>query len=253
MAPVFFKIGNFVVYWYGVMIAIAIIVSSFLFEKFAKEKSYPDNTLERIIFITVFYGLIGARLLSVLINYHYYSAHPFEVLNIRDGALSMEGAVILALISLIIFLKAHKLNVLPTLDMVSLSAPVGQAIGMLGCFLGGCFYGIKTTGIWGVKIPFLAYKVYPVSLFELAGNLIIFLILFLFYMEKHKDGEIVGWYLILYGILRYGLDGLRGDLIPTSFFNLYPAQIFGGILFLIGAFWIFSIMRSKNENYDSVK
>lgn len=230
--------------------AIAIITSCLIFQKLAKEKSYPDRIIEKIIFIAIFYGLIGARLLSVFINYHYYISHPFEIFNIRDGALSMEGAIIFAIIFIPVFLNIYKVNIFSTLDMISLSAPIGQAIGMIGCFLGGCFYGIKTTSIFGIKLPFLSYNVYPVSLFELIGNLIIFLILFLFYKEKHKDGEIVGWYFILYGSLRYGLDGFRGDLIPTSFLNLYTTQIFGIIVFFIGAFWIFRLMISKNQPYS---
>jgi phosphatidylglycerol:prolipoprotein diacylglycerol transferase len=248
MAPVLFKIGNFVIYWYGIMLAIGIVISSLIFQNLAKEKlSLNATDIYKIIFITIFYGIVGARLVSVLINYHYYISHPFEIFNIRDGALSMEGSVIVALIALISFLNIYKTNVFATLDILSLSAPIGQAIGMFGCFLGGCFYGIKTTSNWGIRFPFLLYKVYPVALFELIGNLIIFLILFLFYKGKHKDGEIIGWYLILYGSLRYGLDGLRGDLIPTSFFNLYTTQILGVIIFLIGAFWIFRLMMVKNE------
>ncbi len=252
MAPVLFKIGDFVVYWYGVMIAIAIVISSIIFQKFAEEKSYPAHIIGKIIFITIFYGLIGARLFSVFINYHYYMIHPLEILNIRDGALSMEGAIIFALIAIPIFSKIYKLNALSTLDLASLSAPVGQAIGMFGCFLGGSFYGTKTTSAWGIKMPFLSYNVFPVSLLELAANLLLFLILFLFYRGKHKEGEIVGWYLILYGILRYGLDRFRGDLISTSFLGLYSTQVFGIILFLIGILWIFRLMMVKNEN-DIIK
>ena len=133
------------------------------------------------------------------------------------------------------------------LDMIAICAPVGQAIGRIGCFLNGCCYGSETQGWWGVKFSCLENPVHPTELYLSAGDLLVFFILYLFYREKHQEGEITGWYLIFFGSLRYGIDFLRGDLIPNSI-GLYPTQIFAAAVFLIGAFWIFSITFRKKPS-----
>ncbi|MCL5674241.1 MAG: prolipoprotein diacylglyceryl transferase [Candidatus Omnitrophica bacterium] len=250
MYPIFLVIHGFVIYWYGVMIAIGVYVSFFIFQKLAKKKSYPENTIEKIFFIVVISGVIGGRLLHVLVNPHYYFSHPIEIPDIRKGGLAIQGALMLPFISLIIFLRKNKtINLLVLFDMLAISVPVGQAIGRLADFMNGNCYGLATTGIFAVQFPELTYPVYPTQLFESFANLMIFLVLYLFlYRRPHKNGEVIGWYFILYGALRVGLDFLRGDLVSSSFFGLYATQIFGLIFFIAGAAWIIYLQFLKSNN-----
>ncbi len=249
MYPIFLVIHGFVIYWYGVIIAIGVYVSFFIFQKIAKKELYSESTIEKIFLIVVISGVIGGRLLHVLVNPHFYFSHPIEILEIRKGGLAIQGALMLPFIALIIFLRKNKtLNVLKVFDMLAIAVPVGQAIGRLADFMNGNCYGLPTSGIFAVQFPELTYPVYPTQLFESFGCFIIFLLLYLFlYRKPHKNGEILGWYFILYGALRANLDFLRGDLIPSHFFGLYATQIFGIVFFVFGAAWVLYLTFSKSN------
>jgi prolipoprotein diacylglyceryl transferase len=252
MYPIFLVIHGFVIYWYGVVIAISVYVSFFIFQKLAQKESYSENTIEKIFFIVVISGVIGGRLLHVLVNPHYYFSHPGEILDIRQGGLAIQGALMLPFISVMVFLRKNKkINLLILLDILAICVPIGQAIGRLADFMNGNCYGLPTTGIFAVQFPELTYSVYPTQLFESFGNFIIFLILYFFIFRKsHKNGEVVGWFFILYGALRMNLDFLRGDLTagPVSWtFGLYATQIFGIIFFVFGSAWILYLQFSKSH------
>jgi phosphatidylglycerol:prolipoprotein diacylglycerol transferase len=246
MHPVCFKIGSFVVYWYGVFVATGIIVASLIFQSQARKKGYSDDVSGQIILFTIIAGIIGARLVHVLSYFHYYARNPVEIIMIRNGGLAIQGGILFGIFGLIFAAKRAKVNVLQTFDMVAMVVPVGQAIGRIGCLFHGCCYGKPTDKWFAIKFPFLDTPVHPTEIYYFFGDLLIFFILYLFSKDKHQDGEIAAWYFIFFGSLRYWVDYFRGDLIRGSL-GFYPTQIYGIICFLIGALWIFRIFFSRQK------
>lgn len=246
MHPVCFKIGSFVVYWYGVFVAFGVVIASVLFQKKARENGISDNISNTIIFYTIISGLVGARLVHVLSYSNYYMRNPLEIIMIRNGGLAIQGGILFGLLGLIYAAKKTGMSVLKVTDMVVLYVPLGQAIGRIGCFLHGCCYGKSSNHWFSVKFPFLENSVHPTELYYFAGDLIIFFLLRVFSKDKQKDGETTAWYFIFFGALRYWVDQFRGDLIAGTT-GFYPTQIYGIICFLIGAFWIFRIFFSVRK------
>jgi len=248
MHPVCFKIGNFVIYWYGVMVAIGVFLSSFLFTKYAKKCGYSEKVISQIVFWTVIVGIIGGRLFHIIAHYPYYHRHPFEILNIRNGGLAVQGAILSSLLFLIIYLNVKRIGVMRILDIMAVFVPLGQAIGRIGCFLNGCCYG-KPTDLWiGVKFPFLEKKVHPTQLYYSFLYFILFLILYNISRKERKDGEIVGIYLVCFGLIRYFVDFLRGDLLPTIF-GLKLTQFIGIFIFMVGSILLSVIFLRIDTTY----
>jgi len=244
--PVCLKIGNFVIYWYGVFVALGIIVSSFVFQLKARKTGYSDEISGKIIFYTVLSGIIGARIVHVLAYFHYYMRNPVEIIMLRNGGLAIQGGILAGLLGLIYISKKLNVNVRQNLDMVASVVPLGQAIGRIGCLFHGCCYGKPSTHWFSIKFPFLETRVHPTEIYYFIGDLAIFFLLYLFSRDKHQDGEIAAWYLIFFGSLRYWIDHFRGDLIP-GMFGFYQTQIYGIICFLIGAFWIFRLFFANQK------
>jgi len=240
------KIGNFVIYWYGVFVALGIIVSSFVFQLKARKTGYSDEISGKIIFYTVLSGIIGARIVHVLAYFHYYMRNPVEIIMLRNGGLAIQGGILAGLLGLIYISKKLNVNVRQNLDMVASVVPLGQAIGRIGCLFHGCCYGKPSTHWFSIKFPFLETRVHPTEIYYFIGDLAIFFLLYLFSRDKHQDGEIAAWYLIFFGSLRYWIDHFRGDLIP-GMFGFYQTQIYGIICFLIGAFWIFRLFFANQK------
>jgi phosphatidylglycerol:prolipoprotein diacylglycerol transferase len=246
--PVFFKIGNFVIYWYGVMVAFGVFVSTWLFQRDSIKEGYNEKLISQLIFGIILTGIIGARFLHILVNLPYYFLHPIEIFKIRNGGLAVEGAIIFSLIFIIIFTKIKNISTTKLLDLISIYVPIGQAIGRIGCFLNGCCYGKKTDFFLGVKFPFLEKKVHPTELYYSFSYVLLFILLKKVSKKfKIGDGFIFSFYLIGFSFIRYFIDFLRGDLKKTSF-GLYPTQLIAIFIFLIGGiFIIFKILKRGGE------
>lgn len=244
MHPVCFKIGDFIVFWYGVFVALGVIVTSFLFQHEAKRSGYSDEVSGKIIFYTVVAGIIGARIAHVLSYSHYYIRNPIEIIMIRNGGLAIQGGILFGMFGLIIAAKKTGANVMKLFDMIAKYLPIGQAIGRIGCLLHGCCYGIPSDRWFSIKFSFLEKTVHPTQIYYFIGDIIIFFILYFFARDKQNDGEITAWYFIFFGAFRYWIDQYRGDLIPGTL-GFYPTQIYGILCFLIGALWIFRISIIK--------
>ena len=245
MHPVLFKIDNFAVYSYGVVIAFSIFLTSFLILHHGRKEGLSEETLLNIIFLIIVSGLFGARLLHILVHFSYYFRHPLEVIAIRHGGMAVQGGVIFGLTAGILFLRRTNLPTLKVLDLLALYFPLGQAIGRLGCFLNGCCYGKETNFFLSVRFPFDNVSRHPTQIYYCLSNLFVFLVLFFLWKGKRKNGTILLIYFMLYSISRYGIDFLRGNLEPL-FLSLYPTQVISFFIFLIaGGFFIFQIIRGN--------
>ena len=102
-----FRIFNFPVYYYGIILAFAILTGVYtaylLYKNF-----YDEVNAKKIIDFSPFIiiiGIIGARLYYCCVNFSYYINHPFEMFNIRQGGLSIHGMIIIGILSLFVFSK----------------------------------------------------------------------------------------------------------------------------------------------------
>ncbi len=119
------------------------------------------------------------------------------------------------------------------------SFSVAQAIGRIGCFCGGCCYGLPSD-CFGFKFPpgALPYQKYgdipliPIQLLESAYLLLVFLVLF----RKIPFRIRAAWYLILMPTGRFLFEFLRGDNRGDicGFYRLSPAQLISIVLFIAG-------------------
>jgi len=243
--PIFFKIGDFVIYCYGVMVAFGVFTSVWLFQKESFKEGYEEKLISQLIFGIILTGILGARFLHILVNLPYYFLHPLEIIKIRNGGLAVEGAIIFSLIFIIIFTKIKNLPTAKLLDLISIYVPIGQAIGRIGCFLNGCCYGKETHFFLSVKFSFLEKRVHPTQLYYSFLYLLLFLILKKVSKRvKIGDGFIFLFYLIGFSLIRYFIDFLRGDLKET-FFGLYATQLIAIFIFLIGG--IFIILKNLKK------
>lgn len=245
MHPVFIKIGSFVIYWYGVMIALGVFISSAVFQKFALKEGYTRKEISETIFWVVVWGILGGRIFHILVHFSYYQHHLLDIIKIRNGGLAVQGAIISSFVFLTVYSKIKKIEFLKTIDLFALVVPIGQAIGRIGCFLNGCCYGKPTDSLTGIQLPLLEQKVHPTQLYYAFCYLLLFFILLKAYKKKSQNGEILGLYLLSFGIMRYLIDFLRGDMVITSF-GLTSTQLFGILFFFLGGIWFsFLLLKPK--------
>ena len=159
------------------------------------------------------------------------------MINIREGGLAIYGAVIGAIIVVYFFSKYNKIDFRDLADVCAPGLILGQAIGRWGNFINQEAHGTETTLPWAVIID--GKKYHPTFLYESIGNFLIFTFLMI-YIRKYqkKKGEIILFYAILYGIVRFFVEGLRTDSLMFLGFRVSQVLslfgvIVGSILFFL--------------------
>lgn len=115
------------------------------------------------------------------------------------------------------------------LDLLAIATPLFHAFGRIGCFLGGCCYGIPCS--WGITVqnnPVLpelnGVTRFPVQLIEAGCNLIIFAVLYLLFRRKERQFSLLSAYIFLYAPVRFILEFFRGDSIRGFLMGLSTSQ-----------------------------
>lgn len=241
MRKVLFQIGSFSVYSYGFMIAIGIILAGVMFMKRADKEKYNDDSLFNALFLTVLFGMLGGKILYILVNIKSVIDDPSILLNYGEGFV-VYGGILAGVIALAFYSKKKKWNVLETFDLAAPSVALGQAFGRIGCFLAGCCYG-KETNLWiGVKFPTNSLApsgvyLHPTQLYSSAFDFALVIVLILFARNNKKKGRVFSMYLILYSIGRFLVEFLRNDergaigILSTSQFIAIFTLILGIIIF----------------------
>lgn len=251
-------LGFIKIYWYSVFILLGIIVAFLIAYKEAKRINFDVRLLSDLVFNIIIVGLIGARLYYVLFNLSYYISNPLETIAIWKGGLAIHGGLIAALIYIVIYCKKKKVDILKLLDILVVSLIIAQAIGRWGNFFNQEAYGNITTlqALKNQKIPmFVIDGMYilgsyrqPTFFYESILCTIGFIIMIITRRyKKLKKGELTGFYLIWYGIVRFIIEQLRTDSLMLG--SIKMAQLISGLFILSGIIlFIYNVIKNKNEN-----
>jgi phosphatidylglycerol:prolipoprotein diacylglycerol transferase len=230
--PVFLSIGHFSIRTYGVMVALAFYAALRLAQSAGKILGIEENFIMDLVALLAFSGIAGARLFYVLLNFPHYVQHPFEAFDIRQGGLVFYGGFIVAAIAGVLFTRRKKMSVARVADCLAPALAVGQALGRWGCFFAGCCYGKPTDLPWSVRfkdplsLAPLGVDLHPVQIYESLTDLLIGLFLWLYLTkERHDDGQIFWFYILMYGAGRFAMELVRGDDRGPTLGGLYPSQI----------------------------
>lgn len=210
MDRVAFTIFGIDVMWYGVLIALGMLIGIALAVREAKRIGISEDDVLNIAIIAIPVAIICARLYYVIFSWDYYSQNPSEIFNIRGGGLAIHGGLIGGILTGFIYAKVKKLDFFKTADAVMVGMPLAQAIGRWGNFINGEAHGGPTSLPWGIMVD--GVKVHPTFLYESIWDFGIFLFI-MFYMRKKKtyEGEVIVSYITLYSIGRFFIEGLRTD------------------------------------------
>ncbi len=218
MFPRLFQIGSFSLPTYGALVAIAFLTALWMTSKFAKERGVNSEKVVNLGVYCALVGMLGAKVMMIALDPE-YRAHPGEIFSIEtlQSAGIFFGGFIAALVFAYFYMRSQDLPVLPTADLFAPGLAIGHGIGRLGCFAAGCCWG-KPTGLpWAVTfaskdattgVP-LDIPLHPTQIYEAFAEVVICAILVSRLKKPHADGQIIGLYFLLYGLVRFAVEFLR--------------------------------------------
>ncbi|MCD6228047.1 MAG: prolipoprotein diacylglyceryl transferase [Candidatus Omnitrophica bacterium] len=253
MHPILFKIGPITIYTYGVLVFLGVVAGYFFSLVQVKKEGIDKKDFSDIVFWSLIWGFIGARIFYILLNFKFFLRDPLGIGLSRAGFV-FYGGVFFGLGAFYILTRKRNLDFLKLADILVLALLLGHAIGRIGCFSYGCCYGKPTSSWIGIKFPpsspagSLGTKVIPTQLISSLALLCIFLVLWSKRKKTSFKGEIFSLYFILYGIFRFIIEFYRGD--PRSYLGKFSMfQIISLGMIVIGALlWLLFQKRFKSSN-----
>lgn len=249
MHPTLFKIGNWPVYSYGVLLALAYLAGLQLAVVRARKAGLDSSRVMDLGIYLIIAALVGAKLMLIAVDFNYFRNQPRELLSLVRAGGVFYGGLLAALVVGLLLVRRYQLPAWTTADVVAPGIALGHIVGRLGCLLAGCCYGRPTDVPWAItfKDPVAAVNVgtpldvplHPTQLYD-AGAEALILVLLLVTERRGRTfpGRTFWLYMLLYAVSRFIIEIYRGDergmifsmstsqfvavlLVPVSFFMLW--------------------------------
>ena len=276
--PQSFSFGPLTLRYYGLFMAFGVAAGFYLAVKRADRFGLTSKEAEDILFWVIVGGFIGSRLYHVLSAWVFYYQHPFDILKVWNGGLSIYGAVFGGVVTLFVLKKILnsrlagrqvKLEILSLLNWLTPSLIIGQIIGRFGNLFNYELFGYPSNLPWKMFVPeqfrpelYLQSEYFhPLFLYEQIGLIGVFLALQ--YIQKQAHSSAFGgrmsfwglyqqslflWYVLLYNILRIPLEFLRIESVFIG--SVRQNALVSFILVIISAVYIFKHAGSKERFFN---
>lgn len=244
--PIAFSIGDISVRYYGIIIAVGLVIAAIVCSVLAKKDDLDPDVITDIVLFGAPTGIICARLYYVIFNWAEYKGDLKSIFAIWNGGLAIYGGIIGAVLAAYIYLRIKKLNALKVLDICVIGLLIGQAIGRWGNFVNAEAYGSLTNLPWGMVVtsPMSQIMVHPTFLYESLWNIIGLIGILIYRKHKKFHGEIFLLYIAWYGIGRCWIEGLRADSL--MFLGVRVSQMLA-LVSATAAIVILLIQRYKHQ------
>lgn len=260
--PLLFQLGPFSLRWYGLLIALAVLLGLVLATRLGKLRGIDPALIADLLPILVLAAVVGARLYYVLFEWRQYQLNWLDALAVWRGGIAIHGALLGGTAAVILYARWRRLPFWNLLDVLLPSVALGQAIGRWGNFFNSEAFGLPTDLPWRLTIPlanrpldFLDQATFhPTFLYESLWNLgVLALLLVLFFRGVRGQitlpaGALSCVYLIAYSTGRLWIEGLRIDPLcllgspPDCAGGLRMAQLMSLLLISLGGlglYWLY--------------
>ena len=249
--PVAFSIGSIEVRWYGIMIALAIVVLVlWLVRAIRKGADVSYDTLFTAALVAIPSAVIFSRLLHVVDQWSFYSQNPGEIVGF--SGLTIFGAILGATLAVWVYSRFAGFRFGYLTDITAPGIVLAQAVGRVGCILNGCCFGSPTDLFCGViwehsdSAAPIGIAVHPTQFYEIIFLLLMFGGLLWLRGRLKPNGTLFMAYLGLYSAWRLIIGFLReGD---PFLFGLQQAQVLGlVVLVVVVPLLIYRLRRARDE------
>jgi phosphatidylglycerol:prolipoprotein diacylglycerol transferase len=215
--PVALSLGPMVIRWYALAYLAGFILGWRYCLYLARKNPKGPTPQQYDDFLTwaVIGTVLGGRL-GYIIFYQpeYYFAHPLEMLQVWHGGMSFHGGMLGVLAASLIFTRIRHIGFFAFTDVLACVTPIGLGLGRLANFVNGELFGRPTDLPWGVIFPNGGdVPRHPSELYEaFMEGFILLIVMFFIARRQHfraRPGFLSGWFLLLYGIFRFGLEFFR--------------------------------------------
>ena len=247
-----FTVFGMDIYWYGVLIALGVVLGAMTAALREKRQGLPHDTVIDFVLVCMPLAIVCARAYYIAFEWEYFAGDIRKMLDLRSGGLAIYGGVLGGTAAVWLVSRVKKVSFRTLADVCAPSLALGQAIGRWGNFANQEAYGYAVTS------P--AWRFFPASVFiqadgqwhlatffyESAWCFLIWLVLEVCIrrgaFEKRAKGDVLLWYVLLYSAERAVVEGLRTDSLYWG--GVRVSQAFSAVL-LIAVVVLFAVRSHR--------
>lgn len=245
------SIAGFAIHYYGIVIMLGVLFGVMLAMKREKLYDCPKDTALDLALVGVPAAIVFARIYYVIFEWPQFRGDIMSIFDIRSGGLAIYGGLIGAISAGYIYCRVKKLSFPAMADLAAPSIALGQAVGRWGNFFNQEAYGIEI--VWeklqffpvGVYIE--ADKAWHFATFFYESVWCALIVIFIICAQKRgffrRKGDVILWYLLLYGFERALVEGLRTDSLYLGPIRVSQAL---SIILIFAAAAVF-FMRNRKD------
>ena len=214
---------------YMVVAVIFGIIIGYIFTIYEARRTWQDMAIyTNGTALIVIFGIIGARLFDVIINWSDYRNSPIHILNINRGGMNIAGALVLAVVVCLLIAYNKKTSVFRIMDTLCCGVMMGQLAGYVGSLFSRDSYGTYAKGKFAMQIPLsdtagimnqkiqdniVKYhgteyiQVHPLCIYKFLLVVLLLIFILVFRKRKRFDGELVAWCVWGQIVIRIIVDG----------------------------------------------
>ncbi len=259
MHPELFQLGPFHLRSYGVLMAVAFVVGTFLGLREARRLGLDEDKVVNVILVTLIASVFGARMLYVLEHLGEFRREWTSALALWQGGLTLYGGVAAGTFAGLVAARRMGLPVWITADALTPALALGTFFGRVGCFLNGCCYGHPTSLPWGVVFPrdsfasleFGTQPVHPSQLYNALAGLLLFGV-FQVLRGRFKVPGVLFWsFILVFALVRIPLDLTRAYetdavLLRAGTLDITESQLMSLGMILFGVLMILRLRRTAS-------
>ena len=248
MHPTAFTIAGLPIAWYGILIATGFMLGMWTAGRRGMKIGLNAEDISNLMIWILIGGVVGAKLLYV-IN-HFGGQEPLKKLILSRSGMVFHGAFIGATMAVWLFIRRTKMPLWATFDALAPSFALGHAFGRIGCFMTGCCYGKACSLPWAVQFPeghtTHPNHIHPTQIYESLLNFSTYFVLAWLFRRRKFDGQVIAAYMLIYAVVRFGLEFFRADGRGKSWFGALSSGQDISILLLIGGGALWWLLRERN-------
>ncbi len=227
------------VFGYGTMVLLAYLSALILCKRHARKDGVDFKLIQDLMFWCLVSGVIGARIMHMLLYYH--PGGLLDFYKLYEGGLVLYGGFITVPPVMHWFIKKHGLSWSEVLRIMLPPLPLAIGIGRLGCFLNGCCWGSPGSGSFCISFPegslyqnYMGETVHPVQVYAFVLGCGLSALLH-FYRRKIVVGKLTAIFLIGYGVERIIEEAFRADT-PLHVGGILTAGQAGSLILILVSF-----------------
>jgi len=249
--PVLFELGWFKIYWYGLILAIAILVAYYLIRRgktLAQQRDIDD-----LVLWLVLGGLFGARIYDAVVYWPVSSFNWLEFFSLWQRGLAIHGAILGGAVTLLAWCLVNRKSFGQLADPLVMVLPLAQAIGRWGNYFNQELFGAPTSWPWKIFIEPVnrpaeyLYSSYfhPLFLYESLADLALFIVLYFSGKKFLRVGVSLSIYLFGYGVIRFVMEFWRLDQVAIYGGLRWPQWL--SLILMLGVliYWLVQLLLPK--------